>query len=334
MVWRGPRAMAMEDLPEPRADQGQVVVEVERAGICGSELGAYLGTNELRRPPLVMGHEFAGKVVARGAGVQAPEVGVRVAVNPLSSCGRCRACRSGERQLCPDRRIVGVHGQGAFAQYVTVDATACVTVSDATAGAIAEPLACALRAVHRAHVQVGDRVLVFGAGAIGLMTVWVLRQSGVRACVVVEPNARRRAAARQWGATHVVADPDTNAILAELAGIGGEVDQAIDAVGTDTTRHTAAGLLRSGGMLVLLGLHDPSLALDGNALVRSEVTITGSFCYTDDEFATAVRLAGTGSMPDPALWLDVRPLDQGGPAFAEQADGSAPFAKILLDPGI
>src|SRR6478609_1432019 len=122
IVWHGPGRMAIEERPEPRdPGAGELVVRPEAVGICGSEIEGYLGHMGNRTPPLVMGHEFAGVVVAAGAGAGAWE-GARVAINPLSGCGECRLCRAGHNNLCEHRVLVGVHVPGAFADFVKVRA--------------------------------------------------------------------------------------------------------------------------------------------------------------------------------------------------------------------
>jgi len=120
LIWEAPEVMRVGDVPDPRPEPGWAVVRVAAVGICGSELGAYLGHNELRVPPLVMGHEWGGVVDAVGSGEDRAWVGRTVTVNPLLSCGHCRACRRGERQLCIERRIIGIDYPGAFAERVAV----------------------------------------------------------------------------------------------------------------------------------------------------------------------------------------------------------------------
>src|SRR6266567_1107478 len=122
IVWQGPERMAIEERPDPGAPgAGELIVRPAAVGICGSEVEGYLGHMGNRAPPLVMGHEFAGHVVAAGAGAAELE-GARVAVNPLSGCGECRLCRAGHPNLCADRVLIGVHAPGAFADLVSVPA--------------------------------------------------------------------------------------------------------------------------------------------------------------------------------------------------------------------
>src|SRR6476469_3088062 len=118
VVWLGPRRMELQNEPEPQPQSGEVILHVDAVGICGSELSGYLGQNSLRVPPLVMGHEFAGTIMAIGADVSGLAVGDRVTVNPLSGCGVCALCRLGMQNLCAKRQIIGIHSPGAFAELV------------------------------------------------------------------------------------------------------------------------------------------------------------------------------------------------------------------------
>jgi threonine dehydrogenase-like Zn-dependent dehydrogenase len=193
-------------------------------------------------------------------------------------------------------------------------------------------LACAVRAVRQAQVQLGDAVVVFGAGVIGLFCLHLLSRSGAERLAVVDTNAARLEHARMFGATHLVhaGAGDVPSQLRDLFPEG--ADRAIDAVGLALTRRQGLLCLRRGGRLVFLGLHEDAADLPGNQVVRSEYDVVGSFCYTDGEFQVAVQHLAAGSLPEPTGWLDVRPLHTGDAAFQEQAVGAAPFSKILLTP--
>src|SRR3954470_4024718 len=153
IVWQGPERVAGGGRPEPpEPEAGELILRPEAVGICGSEVEGYLGRMGNRTPPLVMGHEFAGVVVAAGEGAGELE-GARVAVNPLSGCGECRLCRSGHSNLCRDRVLVGVHMPGAFADFVKVRADDARVLPDgvsARVGALMEPLANGVLAVRLA----------------------------------------------------------------------------------------------------------------------------------------------------------------------------------------
>jgi L-iditol 2-dehydrogenase len=319
LVWHGPRSMSLERLPDPEPAPDEVLVRVEAVGICGSELSGYLGHNALRRPPLVMGHEFAGEIVG-GSGLAA---GLAVTVNPLVTCGACDACRDGRDNLCARRALIGAHRPGAFAELVAVPASACVPLADGldfVDGALVEPLACAVRAVRLADVNHASSVRVIGAGTIGLFCAVAARRSGAAEVTISDPNAHRAAVARAWGfETSPAPEPGATVV--------------IDAVGMEVTRRAAVDSLGRGGTAVFVGLHEDAAAFAGNDLVREERTVRGCFAYARDDFRTAAAWLADGTLPERAGWLSERPLEAGPAGFDELVDASPNVVKIVLRPG-
>ena len=330
LVWEGIKEMKMRDFSPPKLEGGWVLLDSRDVGICGSEISAYLGQNELRKPPSIMGHEFSGVIRQVGRGVPESAVGKMVTVNPLVTCGVCRHCRSGNRQLCNDRKIIGVNFPGAFASQVAVQYLSCYEVNDSLLGSFAEPLATALRAMRHSGAIVGGNYLVIGAGTIGLFATKLLQKVGALNIVVSDTNAKRLEWAKKWGATMVI-----NPIKESLAdliknSLQDGLDAAIDAVGLQQTRSSTINLVRRGGSVVFVGLHENDSTIPGNLIVRNEISVTGSFCYTDDDFRTAVNLLNNGFIEARGGWVDIRPLDQGNEAFMEQTTEYAPFSKIVL----
>lgn len=333
LVWNGPRSMTLEQVPEPHPQPGEVLVRVEAVGICGSELSGYLGENSLRRPPLIMGHECTGTVVAAGDGTEF-DPGLNVVLNPLISCGACAPCRAGMENLCVRRWIVGAARAGAFADLVCVPASACLRAPDAlpvSVAAMAEPLACAVRAVEVGGIGLGAGVVILGAGAIGLLTLAVARRAGAAFVAIADVNERRLETARAWGATHLLdARGDVPAEVRRLTG-GLGADVTVDAVGVTTTRRAALRCARPGGRVVCIGLHDAESELPVNEIVRGETQVTGCFCYRSQTFARAL-----GLLADDLLglgpWLEERPLEAGPAAFEELLGGGVAASKIVLRP--
>ncbi len=324
--------MSPREMPKPVARPGWVVLKVEAAGICGSEISSFLGKNELRRPPLVMGHEFSGVVVETGEGVSSDWAGKNVVVNPLVTCGVCRYCRSGSRQLCQERKIIGVDFPGGFAEQAAVPISSCTPVASLLRAALVEPLACGVRAVRRSDAQLGDSAAVFGAGMIGLSIIKLLLARGVSKCIAIDTVRSRLKWARLWGATDTIdASTEDAAGSAKLLAPAG-FDCVIDAVGHPQTRVQSLAVIRRGGRVVFVGLHSDEVDIRGNAIVRNESEILGSFAYNDDDFRRAVGLVESEFVDLSGGWLDFRSLDAGQEAFIEQAVGPAPFSKILLRP--
>jgi len=329
--------MAWREVPRSDPAAGEVRVKVQAVGICGSELSGYLGHNSLRTPPLVMGHEFSGVVEEVGAPAAAgPAVGARVVVNPLIGCGECGDCRGGHENLCLQRALIGAHRAGAFADSVVVPAAACLPLPaavDFLTGSLAEPLACAVRAVSLAAGGDASRrsLRIIGAGPIGLLCSLVAQNSGFDEVSVHDPNERRVALAVAWGSAGSSLDGDS------AGSSQGVADAAIDAVGLEVTRQAALSAVRRGGTAVFVGLHAPQAAFDGNDLVRDEKVVRGCFAYTRHDFARAVALLEEGLVPPVEEWVTVRDLADGRACF-EELTGPDPArtrpanVKIVLRP--
>jgi L-iditol 2-dehydrogenase len=340
LVWLGPRDMVQRTEPVPQPAPGEVVISVAAAGICGSELSGFLGRNSLRVPPLIMGHECAGQVVqaagetfARG---DIAAVGARVTFNPLIACGSCDQCVAHRPNLCRQRQLIGAHRPGAFAQYVAVPARQCYPLPreiSLVAGALVEPLACSIRAVALAGVRPRERLLILGAGPIGLCAVAAARAQGVEQIIVSDVATQRLEIALRWGASAVVNAGQQEVLAFVQERYPGGVDSVIDAVGATPVRTQAIRAVRPGGRVVLIGLHDEESVFPANYLVRQEIALTGSFGYTETDFTQAIDLLARGVVQPSGDWLEERPLSDGPTAFAELVDGKARAAKIILTTG-
>jgi 2-desacetyl-2-hydroxyethyl bacteriochlorophyllide A dehydrogenase len=323
IVWQGPSEMTIEERPDP-ADpgDGELIVRPEAVGICGSEVEGYLGHMGNRTPPLIMGHEFAGVVVAAGRQAQELE-GARVAVNPLSGCGECRLCRSGHGNLCADRKLIGVHSDGAFADFVRAPAASARRLPDgvsARTGALVEPLANGVHAVRLGLAREPvERAVVLGAGTIGLVTLQAALLAGIEHVAVVEPQPERRARAAALGAHDTYEErPEPGA------------DLVLDAVGAQATRALALELLRPGGQAVCIGLAADDTTLGFHGVVRGQLSIQGSYAYTMDDYEQALDHLTSGRATLGEL-DDVKPLDDGPDAFARLAGGPPPATvKVFL----
>ncbi|HZG56177.1 zinc-dependent alcohol dehydrogenase [Paenibacillus sp.] len=336
LLWTEIEKMTWTDADQPAAGFGEVVIRTEVVGICGSELEGYLGHNSLRKPPMIMGHEFCGRISSLGERVSGLSVGTKVTVNPLLSCGVCDRCARGRNQLCDRRQIIGIHRPGAFGQYVAVPASAVVPVKEDTPSAraaLAEPLACSLRAVRRAFEQghTFPNVLVFGAGGIGLLCAKVARLLGADLIGIVDTNPARLDIALRVGAADFALDPGTGDIVDAAKRACGPkgVDVVIDAAGFPPTRSAAVRALNAGGTLMNIGLGVNETHLPVNDLIRSEIDVLGSFCYIPKDFRDAVQLLTNGQVNENG-WTMVRPIEDGDAAFRELTSGRVAEGKILL----
>lgn len=321
LIYEGPRVMNMReaDIPEPKADE--LLVRVAYAGICGSELGGYLGHNSLRKPPLIMGHEFTGIVERAGSRALDWQPGDRVVVNPLATCGECSYCLSQREQLCESRALLGAHRPGAFAEYIAVPAGNALRLPDSISledGVLTEPLACAAHIGRLLQWKPQDRLLIYGAGPIGLFVLAAARISGLQEIVIVDINEERLAIASAMGGQ--------GAVAAE-----GEFDAAVDAVGASVTRQRCVEAVRSGGKVVFTGLHEADSLLPINDIIRREITCRGAFAYAPQDFTAALDWLEQGRV-DLSSWMRVLPLEQGAAGFETLLGSPGGIAKILLKP--
>jgi (R,R)-butanediol dehydrogenase/meso-butanediol dehydrogenase/diacetyl reductase len=344
--WHGPRDIRLEDVPVPSPAQGDVLIEVAACGLCGSDLHEYLhGPVYIPKtphpltgvlPPVTLGHEFAGRVVAVGAGVDRPRVGDRVAVNPCLLCGACAWCRRGRGNHCAKLATLGLSRDGALAPLVAAPATGCHVLPpevDDEQGAVVEPLAVAVHASARARLVGGERVAIVGAGAIGLLLLQVLKAKGAGWTVVVEPRAERRHLAEALGADEVI-DPDAvdpARVISDRTG-GERVELAFECVGHEAAFATALRATGKGGRLVLVGLVPEPVAVNLLGLLAHEKEIVGSSAYTG-EFPEAIELLASGRVRVTPLVTARVPLARGVPDGLEALlRREAGHVKILVRP--
>jgi threonine dehydrogenase-like Zn-dependent dehydrogenase len=326
--------MVVEEVPEPAVEPGTVKVRPDAVGICGSEIEGYLGKMGNRTPPLVMGHEFAGTVTEVGEGVDEGLVGRTVAVNPLSSDETCPLCRGGYTNLCPNRKLVGIQSPGGFAEYALAPAHNVYPLPEgveARTGALAEPLANGVHAVRLGLAgHLVEHAVVVGAGTIGLMCLQAAVLDGIPEVSVVEPHEARREQALKLGARAAYASGEEarEALEGPTEGLG--ADLVIDAVGAGVTRKMAVEvLLRPGGRVVFVGLHDDETTLGYHGVVRGQLDLQGSYAYTADDYEQALEWlvagrAGIGDLPP------VLPLEEGPGIFAELVRGPSERIKVFL----
>jgi (R,R)-butanediol dehydrogenase / meso-butanediol dehydrogenase / diacetyl reductase len=340
LVWEGPGTLRVGELPEPVPGPGEVVIEPV-AGICGSEVEGYLGRQQNRVPPLVMGHELAGVVLAAGPGADPRLTGMLVAVNPIVSCGNCSFCGRGARNLCRAKELIGIARPGGFAERVAVPAANLAKLpagTDPRAGAFVEPMA---NGVHAARLALGGRTgaraVVVGAGAIGLCALQALRQLGAGRVDVLEPDERRRATATAAGADHVHAD--AGALLAATGAAGRPrarpgtgADALIDAAGTAAARAVAADAAAPGATVVLAGMADDRTELEFRPVVRDEIVLRGSYAYSDADFGQAAAWLAAGRV-SPGPMEPPAPLEAGPALFERLAAGPAGPVRLFLTGG-
>jgi 2-desacetyl-2-hydroxyethyl bacteriochlorophyllide A dehydrogenase len=332
-VYQGPGRISVETREAPQPGPGELVVEVKACGVCGTDMHILDGEFPAT-PGIALGHEYAGIVRAVGKGVAGFLPGDSVAVDPNITCGYCPACQRGDVHLCDHLEALGVTRDGGFAELSRLPAAQAYRVPlhlSFEACALAEPLSCCLHGLDLAGIRAGNRVLIIGAGPIGLLMVQLVRGSGAAEVAVVEPLVAKRALALQLGADHAVdpAGQDLVAACREMAPFG--FDAVIECVGRPATAAQALGLARRGGTVVWFGVNPPgaTVPVEPYLVYRNELTIRAAF-INPHTFGRAVALLAQGRIQtDPLISHRVDLADVMG-GIATMKAGQA--VKVLVLP--
>ena len=326
LVYTGVETLKYQDVPDPRPSEDQELVQVLASGICGSDMHAYLGHDERRPAPLILGHEAAGIVVG-GA-----NAGRRVTINPLVTCGTCGFCTSGQTNLCGARQIISMPPrEGAFAEYVTMPRSNLITVPDNIPlehAALAEPLACGWHGV-RLGVGALDmspsniRSLAIGGGAIGLGAALSLTVQGVKDVTVVETTPSRRA--------FLANKTNLKVISLEELETEASFDLIVDGVGFAGTRATASAYTQSGGVIIHIGLGENTGGLDIRRMTLQEITFIGTYTYTAKDFEQTAQAIFDNQFGE-INWIEKRSLFDGANAFKDIRSGNVQAPKVILIP--
>ena len=274
-----PHSLEIKEMPAPEAGRGEVLLRVRAAGICGSDMHIFHGTNPLAKYPRIIGHEFAGEIVALGEGVEGLSVGDKVAVDPVTSCGECYACSIGRRNVCERLEVFGVHRDGGFAEYVAIPVANIHKVPSSWSfekAALVEPFTIAANVLSRTECAGSDRLLIMGAGPIGQVILQAARRLGT-ACAVSDIVDVRLEKARRLGAELTINPKETSLEEAVASWTGGKgVPLIIDAVGSPDLFPSLLRMASPAGRIGLLGFSkEPSPFVQLEA-VRKELSIFGS----------------------------------------------------------
>lgn len=315
---------------------GQVMLRLVSAGVCGGDLALLAGRNAVARYPLTLGHECVAQIVDRGADV-AMSPGQHVVVYPTRSCGACKACLAGLDNQCPEMVVMGLSDpHGCFADVMVVDARQCIPIDDHVAevhGALIEPLAVASHVVRRSAIEGGERVLVIGAGVIGLATGTVALTSGAASVDCVDRFAGRAPVARSLGfgqCCTLMGDELVTWATDEL----GQVDVIYDTVVNNDTVGASVRILRPGGryMAVASSESGQEIALRYDWFFLKELSAIAARNYTREDFRMAARLIEEGRSDLRSLVTGTYPLDDFGRAVGDLRDRPDEHLKVLLTP--
>jgi len=326
-----PGRFVREKVTRPEPGPGEVLIKVARVGVCGSDISAFHGRHPYISCPIVLGHEFSGEVAASGG--QGPAVGARVTVIPHLGCGACEACRRGAYNLCDSLRVIGCQAPGAHAEYIVAPAEMALPIPDNMSwedAAMIEPAAVAFHAARRAGIGPGDRVLVAGAGPIGVFTMQCAKALGAETVAIADLDAGRLELARALGANHILNWPADEVsrlpvrpnIYADCVGGSGEVLDGLLAIAPRGSRILAVGVLKA-------GCHIPHLT----DISEHELSIIGATMYVQRDYQDAITAFAEGRLRTTGMITHTFPLAEVAAAFRMIESGREPYFKVMFTAG-
>ena len=331
LVYTDTQKIEYREEKNPTEKQGESILKIQASGICGSDMHAYHGKDDRRIPPLILGHEVSG-VIQSGKFKDKT-----VVLNPLISCEKCDYCKNGREHLCPERTMIGmskpIKREGGLAELVSVPEKNIYEVPkalDTKEAALAEPTAVALHAVILAEQTLKkplaeSKVLVQGGGAIGLLCGLILsKDKNCKNIVLSDPNKKRLDECSKYLDAKFV-NPTDKSIKEN------DFDLVMDSVGLEVSRQQAIHVVSPGGSIVHIGLTQPSGTFNFRKLTIQEITLIGTYCYTNNDFKNTLNLL-TNKRLGSLEWIEYRELKKGAEAFKEIHDGTCVAPKIILIP--
>jgi len=327
LVYTDHETLTYRDEIDASAKEGEELIKVSAAGICGSDMHAYHGLDERRIPPLILGHEISGINQSDNN---------PVVVNPLITCGKCQECSNGREHICSNRSLLGmtkpVARAGGFAEFVAAPSQNVFSVplnTNLQNLALTEPTAVAFHAIKIAE-QVSFKkihkanILIIGGGAIGLLLALVLKIKNAENIMIVDTNTSRLDVCKK-SSSYSVSHPDEDGVQVN------NYDIVFDAVGFEATRKKSIQCVKQGGVIIHIGLGQPAGEFDFRKATLQEVKFIGTYCYTNEDFKQSLDLLIAKELGD-LTWLDYRPLKDGAKAFREIHDCITSSPKIILLP--
>jgi L-iditol 2-dehydrogenase len=334
-VLTGNEQIEMGVAPRPAPGPNQVLIEIAACGICGSDLHIYKGGHPTIKPPTVMGHEFAGRIVEVGQAVKTFQVGDYVAGIPGVGCGTCEPCVQGKFNLCRELKVIGGYYPGAFAEYTLVPESNLVKIPEhftAVEGAMIESVAVAVHVVRRMESIAGKKFAVLGAGPIGILVIQVLKAFGAKLVITSDPIEGRREIAGQLGADIVINPMNEQVeerVRKEVGDLG--LDGAVDCAGIELTFHQALNITKNGGEIVITALFGKNPEFPIRLLQRGEKKLLGTQMYVKEDFETAIQLVNDGKVKLDSMVTHQFDLDHTAEAFRVASSRSADVGKVVID---
>ena len=336
-VWvSAPDVVEIVTEPVPALSSGEVLVRFSLSGICGSDKAGYHGEHVFCKPPYYPGHEVVGVVIEVGDAVRGVTVGDRVTVEPTLVCGHCKQCRNGNENLCENLQFFGCgYKEGGMADVFSVRADRLHKIpkqfSDFQA-ALIEPLATPVHAVRLIGDIKGKAVVILGAGTIGLLTLVAARHAGAGKIVSTDPLEVKRQLALKLGADAVVDATTEDLVGAVRAELGESADVVFDCVSYQSTLETAVKLAIKGGTVGSVGGPRKLVTVDLPVLQEYQIRLQGCATYTAQDFATAMKILGSGALDAEGMITATFPLTRAADAFAAINTGRETKILVVAEP--
>ncbi len=331
---KGVKEFELTDIEEPKAEPGKVLIDVKKTGICGSDIHYWVAGAPVG---LVMGHEYCG-IVTDPADREDLKVGDRVTALPISPCGHCKACLSGNVQYCLNTWThatgLSLDNPGGLAPKMAIRSDMVMKVPDNISDeevAMVEPTAVGLHAVHLADVKVGDKVLVIGGGIIGLVSAMFAKKEGASHVAVAETNPARGQKAVSLGVADEFLDAKDEKFVDNAMAMGG-YDIVIECCGNSAAVTTAISSARPGGTVVLVGVSLGPVTIPAVTAVMHELKVLGAIAYTKEEFQTCIDLMAANQIDVLKFVGEIVGLDQVQASYEKLTSGESDVVKILVDP--
>lgn len=331
---KGKREFELREIPEPKKEDGRLLIDVKKCGICGSDIHYW----EMGGPSgLVMGHEFSG--VIYDSSYEGFEVGDRVTALPISPCMKCDACLSGNYQYCAETWSnasgLSLTYSGGLGPKMSIRGDMAFKLPDNVSfeeAAMVEPTAVALHAIHLADIKVGDNVLVIGAGIIGLESAMFAKMEGAKFVAVSETNVKRGEGAIKLGVCDKFYNAKSEGLMEEILKDNGSLfDIVIDCSGNGPAVTSALTYVKNGGKVILVGVSMESITIPTVMAVMKEVTMQGAIAYTKDEFKTCLDLIAMRKIDVNKFISKVVGQDKVQSAYEELTSGESDSVKIIVD---
>ena len=331
LVYAGPKKAEFRDVETGEKKEGQIKIDITYCGVCGSDIGIYLGTHPRAKAPLVFGHEFLGVAAEDGKRIKK---GDRVVPYPLLSCGHCKACRNGNEHVCNTLGLIGIDVDGGMCESVYVDEDVLYKVPEGVsdkAAAVIEPLAVLVHAIHMSGFEPLDTAVVAGAGPIGMLCAVMLKHAGASQIFISDVAEKRLEAARELGMIPVNPLKEDLGAVVKAATDGEGCDVFFECSGAAAAAVQMTDVTRVRGKICMVSVHKQLHEVNLRDVNFKEQTLVGTRVYTKDEFGQAVELTKKLESQLEKIVTHVVPLRESEKVFDMIADPECGTIKVVVD---